>query len=730
VRREDFPVPIAFALLSILTACAAADPPAEMGLRRFEYAGTEMAAPVKVVLYATGENAAGRAAEAAFARIRELNSAFSDFDPQSELRRLCRAASGGEDVPVSADLWRILARAEEISRASRGSFDITVGPVVRLWRRARRLHSLPSPDLLREARDLVDFRLVRLDPARRSVRMLRPGLWLDLGGIAKGDAAGEALAALGRHGVDRAMVAIGGDIVLGLPPPGMPGWRIAIAPEGPADHLWLSRAAVSTSGDTEQFVVIDGKRYSHIVDPRTGLGLSDQALVTIVAPDGATADALATAVSVLGPEEGSSLIEGTPGAAGRIVRGPQGKKEVFETMRWKDLAPAFLASFAGASSPPGRADEPREDAPPPSAPARKAGEKGAGEAGKAFDPTTTPTVAWILDPSPSPDAGARTEADMKPYTERIPGSGVKFDMVPIRGGKFLLGSPPGEANRSESEGPQREVEIDPFWMERCETTWDEYELWGLGYDAVREKPSEPEAVARDRLADAITRPTKPYADPSYGMGREGFPAICMSHLAAKVYCKWLSAKTGRYYRLPTEAEWEYACRAGTATAYSFGNDPKDLRDHAWFFATSEEKYHKVGQKKPNPWGLHDMHGNVAEWVLDRFTPEGYGPPAGSPLRNPLVELAEIHPRAVRGGSWMDDPDMLRSAARRGSSKDWNRGDPQMPKSIWYLTDGTFIGFRVVRPFRVPDAKEAVRYDLDPVEKKALADYLEYLGARR
>jgi formylglycine-generating enzyme required for sulfatase activity len=155
-----------------------------------------------------------------------------------------------------------------------------------------------------------------------------------------------------------------------------------------------------------------------------------------------------------------------------------------------------------------------------------------------------------------------------------------------------------------------------------------------------------------------------------------------------------------------------------------------LKDHAWCFEDSDEKYHEVGRKKPNPWGLFDMHGNVAEWVVDQYTPEGYARWDGKPQRSPVVVPETIYPRSVRGGSWMDDPPALRSAARRGSSTDWMMGDPQIPKSIWYHTDARFVGFRVVRPLRVPPAEEAALYDLDPAQKLALADYLEFLAGKQ
>jgi formylglycine-generating enzyme required for sulfatase activity len=182
----------------------------------------------------------------------------------------------------------------------------------------------------------------------------------------------------------------------------------------------------------------------------------------------------------------------------------------------------------------------------------------------------------------------------------------------------------------------------------------------------------------------------------------------MTQLAARTYCEWLSAKTGRYYRLPTEAEWEYACRAGTTTAYSFGDDPGELDDHAWHYENCEDSYHPVGEKKPNPWGLYDIHGNVAEWTLDQYIPDYYQRFAGKVSKNPWPIPHKIYPLAVRGGSWDDDPPALRSAARRGSEKDWKQQDPQLPQSIWYFTDALFAGFRVVRPLEVPSAEEQAK----------------------
>lgn len=307
-----------------------------------------------------------------------------------------------------------------------------------------------------------------------------------------------------------------------------------------------------------------------------------------------------------------------------------------------------------------------------------------------------------------PEAAAKTEKEMKPYAELIEHTDVKIEMVPIPGGKFLMGAPKDEENSKDDERPQHEVQIDPFWMGKYEITWDAYEVWMFDLDIQRRKVFGNDETPRDKAAEEyqLSQPTEPYTDMSFGMGKKGYPAICMTQLAAKTFCDWLSAKTGRYYRLPTEAEWEYACRAGTTTAYSFGDDPADLDEYGWFFDNSGEKYQKVGKKKPNPWGLYDMHGNVSEWTLDQYSTDFYAECAkkgvvANPLNNPKTE----YPIAVRGGSWNDDPEILRSAARIASHPDWKRQDPQVPKSIWYFTDAKFVGFRIVRPLTEPSAEE-------------------------
>jgi formylglycine-generating enzyme required for sulfatase activity len=329
-------------------------------------------------------------------------------------------------------------------------------------------------------------------------------------------------------------------------------------------------------------------------------------------------------------------------------------------------------------------------------------------------------------PYPVENAEAKSEAEMRPYTEEIPGSSYEYDMVPIRGGMFTMGSPDDEEDRNDDEGPQLQVEVEPFWMGKTELPWELYDHWCLEMDVQRRKLRKLPQTEWDRVSDCLTRPTPAYTDMTFGMGHDEYPAICMTQYSAKLFCKWLSAKTGRYYRLPTEAEWEYACRAGTKSAYSFGDDPDDLDDYGWYFDNCDDQYQKVAEKKPNPWGLYDMHGNVAEWVLDQYAADTYEKVEGNPLRSPLVVPTKEFPRVIRGGSWYDDPEQLRSAARMGSTVDWKREDPQIPQSIYYLTDALFVGFRPIRPLRVPDEEEVKLYDPDPAIMK---EYQEAQGGK-
>jgi thiamine biosynthesis lipoprotein len=307
-------------LFGALSVAPAADEPA---LTRYTFTEPHMGTTFRIVLYAPNEATAKKAATAAFARIAELDAIMSDYKPTSELLLLCKKA-GGEPVAVSKDLYTILERSLEVAQKSDGAFDITIGPVVRLWRRVRRTRELPSAEELKKALALVNYRNIKLDSTRQTVQLLLAGMLLDLGGIAKGYAAEAALAILRQFGIRRALVAAGGDVAVGDAPPDARGWKVSVAPADdpngePSHHLRLVNAAVSTAGDAYQFVEIAGKRYSHIVDPKTGLGLTDRRSVTVVARDGTTADAWDTAACIMGVERGMKVIESIDGAAALFV---------------------------------------------------------------------------------------------------------------------------------------------------------------------------------------------------------------------------------------------------------------------------------------------------------------------------------------------------------------------------------------------------------------------------
>ena len=322
---------------------------------------------------------------------------------------------------------------------------------------------------------------------------------------------------------------------------------------------------------------------------------------------------------------------------------------------------------------------------------------------------------WELSGQPSQTGSTpspASEKEMKPYTETLTGSTVKFDMVPIRGGTFTMGSPATERGRAPDEGPQHKVKVRPFWMGKTEMTWESFDLYAFSRNLAKaaELPSD-----ASKGADAITRPTPPYSDPTFGYGRKGHPIISISHHAAMEFSRWLSEKTGKTYRLPTEAEWEYACRAGTTTPYDFGVTPGPLSQYAWFRLNSEDMPHAVGLKKPNAWGLFDMDGNVAEWVLDLYDKDYYKKfdpqtPTEAPV---LIPGSEHYPHVARGGSWDDDAAKSRCAARRPSTKAWNQQDPQRPQSIWWLTDALHVGFRVVRPLEEQENLKDVRSQVTP-----------------
>ena len=294
------------------------------------------------------------------------------------------------------------------------------------------------------------------------------------------------------------------------------------------------------------------------------------------------------------------------------------------------------------------------------------------------------------------------------YNQYILSTNYGLELSPIVGGQFLMGSPLNEKNRLADEGPVHKVQLDSFWTAKYETTWDLYNLFmSRNLDELQPAFNSKNEVNID--IDAVSGATTPYVEMSFGMGTDGFPAISMTQLAAKKFCQWLSAITGNFYRLPTEAEWEYACRAGSEKAYSFGDDPKELNKYAWFKDNSSNKYHKVGQKLPNNWGLHDMHGNVSEWTLDAYNTTTYLKASQSISKNPIVKPIKLYPRVVRGGSWKSSYYRLRSASRQASSKQWKKQDPQIPRSKWWHTDAQFVGFRVVRPYITPTIEEQNEY---------------------
>ncbi|GAC1528155.1 MAG: formylglycine-generating enzyme family protein [Sediminibacterium sp.] len=272
-------------------------------------------------------------------------------------------------------------------------------------------------------------------------------------------------------------------------------------------------------------------------------------------------------------------------------------------------------------------------------------------------------------------------------------------MVPVKEGSFLIGSTVTERNRNADEGPQKNIAVSAFWMGAFEVTRDEFDVF-----------LKDETISLNSDVDAITRPSPQYIDFSEGMGKEGgFPANSMSQYNALMYCYWLYKKTGTFYRLPTEAEWEYACRAGTTTTYFFGDDSTKLGQYAWFAQNSNDKFQKVGQKLPNPWGLYDMLGNVMEWTLDHYSADRYkewpdkatDPAAPAEIRR--------YPKALRGGGFTETAGELRSARRFRSDPSWNLRDPQIPKSKWWLTEARSVGFRLVRPVKQPAPEEVDQF---------------------
>lgn len=317
-----------------LVSCATND----VALHRYEFQQPQMGVPFRIVLYATDEAKAKAASDAAFKRISDLNAVLSDYDYDSELSRLSRTSGSGQKVPVSEDLWHVLDRAQYFSEQSRGAFDVTVGPAVNLWRKARREKKFPDETRLAAARKSVGYQYVKLNADGHTVELAQPNMRLDLGGIAKGYAVSEAMKVLKEHGIAQALVSGGGDLAVSDPPPGKKAWTVelpALDESGPSEFLYLKNKAMATSGDLFQFVELDGKRYSHIVDPRTGIGLVDHSRVVVVAQDGTTADALSTALSVLGNEAGLRVAIKHPQIAVRMSRQFNDKIQTVETSNFR-----------------------------------------------------------------------------------------------------------------------------------------------------------------------------------------------------------------------------------------------------------------------------------------------------------------------------------------------------------------------------------------------------------
>lgn len=289
-----------------------------------------------------------------------------------------------------------------------------------------------------------------------------------------------------------------------------------------------------------------------------------------------------------------------------------------------------------------------------------------------------------------------TFAQTATITERIPGTKVSFKMALVPGGTFQMGNPDGTPN----EQPQRQVKLDSFWMGVTEVGYDEFIIF-------YQKEYDTDSSAIPGLGykvDAVSRPTPQYIDYTYGMGKSGFPAVSMTQQAALRYCKWLYVKTGHFYRLPTEAEWEYACKSQQTTVGNWQLG-QELNDLAWFYDNSFEKYHELAQKKPNPLGLYDMLGNVSEWTLDFYDEAYFQNLKGDPATNPWVEPTKRHSRTVKGGSYDSNATECTCSARKKSEPRWQARDPQIPKSRWWNPDSPFVGFRLVRPMKPMTAAE-------------------------
>lgn len=347
----------------------------------------------------------------------------------------------------------------------------------------------------------------------------------------------------------------------------------------------------------------------------------------------------------------------------------------------------------------------------------------------ASDPASPDTDAEQVVP-----AETEYDSDFIPYTNEIPTTDQSIDIVPVPGGTFTM--------IDEDTGARHEVAVDSFWIGKYEVTWDQYNLFAQGdlnelrnefykvmYDVdinmdadAMSSPSLTDEVLEmlreaDVPADVISKPSPAYSDMTSGMGTDGFPAISMTHYAAHMFTRWLTIKTGEFYRLPTEAEWEYACRAGNNDNYSAPSG-SNLESQAWYRGNSDRKYQPVASKDPNAFGIYNMLGNVTEWTSDQFKEDYIAELEDSPAQNPWFKPEELYPRTVRGGSWTESADEASCLQRRGSQPSWKMNDPQLPKSLWWHTNAPFVGFRVVKPKDQPE-------NLEEMEKywiEAMQDY--------
>lgn len=317
--------------------------------------------------------------------------------------------------------------------------------------------------------------------------------------------------------------------------------------------------------------------------------------------------------------------------------------------------------------------------------------------------------------------------DFEEFTQTIEGTNKHIEMVPVPGGQFVMGS--------EEAGGTHEVKVDSFWIGKYEVTWDLFnefadasledlrrDLFKTFYDVDIEADAVSSPTLTDEVlevlreadipADVISTPSPSWGDLTRGMGTDGYPAVNMTHYAAYMFTKWLTVKTGDFYRLPTEAEWELACRGGLDDE----GHPGDIEQYAWHRENSGRAYHQPGSKEPNSLGIYDMLGNVAEWTFDQYYDDYTEQLEDEPAVNPWLRPDELYPRAVRGGSWMDNPEQASCFQRRGSNPNWKRDDPQLPKSLWWHTNAFNVGFRVVKPKNQPEsAEEMEKYWIEAIQ---------------